>query len=93
MDLSLTRGGVVAVFGKKFFEANNQYVAEHNYNAYNTYGVPLGANNLNEAIIEKFPLSLNSFETVQEDNLQRYSATANDLEYDIILEVDLYYPD
>ena len=34
-------GGVASVFDKKFFKVNNTYVAEHNYNNYNTYGVLL----------------------------------------------------
>ena len=40
---NMIRGGVASVFDKKFFKANNRYVAEHNYN---TYGVLLDANNL-----------------------------------------------
>ena len=29
---NMIRGGVASVFDKKFFKANNRYVAEHNYN-------------------------------------------------------------
>ena len=90
---NMIRGGVSSVFDKKFFKANNRYVAENNYNNYNTYGVPLDANNLYEDIMEKFPLPINSFETVQEYNLERILATTNDSEYGFIREVDLHYPD
>ena len=90
---NMIRGGVASVFDKKFFKANNRYVAEHNYNNYNTYGVLLDANNLYGGIMEKFPLPINSFETVQEYNLERILATTNDSEYGFILEVDLHYPD
>ena len=77
---NMVRGGVASVFDKKFFKANNRYVAEHNYNNYNTYGVLLDANNLYGGIMEKFPLPINSFETVQEFNLERILATTNDSE-------------
>ena len=87
---NMIRGGVASVFDKKFFKANNRYVAEHNYN---TYGVLLDANNLYGGVMEKFPLPINSFETVQEYNLERILATTNDSEYGFILEVDLHYPD
>ena len=90
---NMIRGGVASVFDKKFFKANNRYVAEHNHNDYDTYGVLLDANNLYGGIMEKFPLPINSFETVQEYNLERILATANDSEYGFILEVDLHYPD
>ena len=43
--------------------------------------------------MEKFPLPINSFETVQEYNLERILATTNNSEYGFILEVDLHYPD
>ena len=43
--------------------------------------------------MKKFPLPINSFETVQEYNLERILATTNDSEYGFILEVDLHYPD
>ena len=90
---NMIRGGVATVFDKKFFKANNRYVAEHNFNNYNTYGVLLDANNLFGGIMEKFPLPTNSFETVQEYSLERILATTNNSEYGFILEVDLHYPD
>ena len=86
---NMVRGGVASVFDKKFFKANNRYVAEHNYN---TYGVLLDANNLYGGIMEKFPLPISSFETAQEFNLERILATTNDSEYGFVLEVDLHYP-
>ena len=90
---NMIRGVVASVFDKKFFKANNRYVAEHNYNNYNTYEVLLDANNLYGGIMEKFPLPINSFETVQEYNLERILTATNDSEYGFILEVDLHYPD
>ena len=90
MAENMIRGGVAWVFDKKFFKANNRYVAEHNYN---TYGVLLDANRLYGGIMEKFPLPINSLETVQGYNLERILATTNDSEYGFFLEVDLHYPD
>ena len=75
---NMIRGGVASVFDKKFFKANNRYVAEHNYT---TYGVLLDANNLYGGIMEKFPLPINSFKAVQQYNLERILATTNDSEY------------
>ena len=43
---NMIRGGVASVFDKKFFKANNRYVADHNKNDYRTYRVLLDANNL-----------------------------------------------
>ena len=43
--------------------------------------------------MEKFPLPINSFETVQDYNLERILATTNDSEFGFILEVDLHCPD
>ena len=87
---NLIRGGVAPVFDKKFYKANNRYVAEHNYN---TYGVLLDAIHLYGGIMEKFPLTINSFETVQKNNLEKILATANNSECGFILEVELQYPD
>ena len=80
-------------FSTKFFKANNRYVKEHNYYDYETYGVLLDANNFYGGIMEKFPLPLNNFETVQEVNLENILNTANDSREGYILEVDLHYPD
>ena len=90
---NMIRGGVASVFDKRFFKANNRYVAQHNYNDYNTYGVLLDANNLYGGIMEKFPLPLNSFEIVPDINLNKILETPNDSEEGYILEVDLHYPD
>ena len=43
--------------------------------------------------MEKLPLPLNSFETVQNINLSKILETSNDSEEGYILEVDLHYPD
>ena len=90
---NMIRGGVASVFDKRFFKANNRYVAEHNYNDYNTYGVLLDANNLYGGVMEKLPSPLNSFETVQNIDLNKILETTNDSEEGYILEVDLHYPD
>ena len=88
----MIRGGVASVFDK-FFKANNRYVTDHNYNDYNTYGVLLDANNLFGGVMEKLPLPLISFETVQNIDPNRILETTDDSEEGYILEVDLHYPD
>ena len=90
---NMIRGGVASVFDKKFFKANNRYVTDHNYNNYNTYGVLLDANNLYGGVMEKLPLPLNSFEAVQNIDLNKILETTDDYEEGYILEVDLHYPD
>ena len=90
---NMIRGGVASVFDKKFFKANNRYVTDHNYNDYNTYGVLLDANNLYGGVMEKLPLPLNSFEAVQNIDLNKILETTDDSEEGYILEVDLHYPD
>ena len=89
---NMIRGGVASVFDK-FFKANNRYVTENNYNDSNTYGVLLDANNLYGGVMEKLPLPLRSFETVQNIDLNKILETTNDSEEGYILEVDLHYPD
>ena len=53
----------------------------------------LDANNLYGGIMEKFPLPLNEFETLQQINLEDILNTANDSEEGQSLEVDLHYGD
>ena len=77
---NMIKGCVASVFDKKFFEGNNNYVTDHNYNELNTYGVLLDLNNLYGGIMEKVPLPLNEFETLQQINLEDISNTANDSE-------------
>ena len=89
----MIKGGVASVFDKMFFKANNRYVTDHNYNDYNTYGVLLDSNSLYGGIMEKFPLLLNEFETLQQINLEVILNTASDSQEGYILKVDLHYPD
>ena len=86
------RGGVSSVFDKRLFKANNRYLDDHNNGEYDTYGV-LHANNLYGGVMEKLPLPLNSFETVQNIKLSKILETSNISEGGYILEVDLHYPD
>ena len=90
---NMIRGGVSSVFDKRLFKANNRYLDDHNTGEYDTYGVLLDANNLYGGVMEKLPLPLNSFETVQNINLSKILETSNDSEEGYILEVDLHYPD
>ena len=89
----IIRGGVASVCDNRFFKANNRYVTQHNYNDYNTYGVLLDTNNLCWGITEKFPLPLNSFETVPDINLNKVLETLNDTEEGYFLEGDPHYSD
>ena len=90
---NMIRGGVSSVFDKRLFKANNRHLDDHNNGEYDTYGVLLDANNLYGGVMEKLPLPLNSFETVQNINLSKILETSNDSEEGYILEVDLHYPD
>ena len=88
----MIRGGVSSVFEKRFFKANNQYLDNCDYYDLDTYGVLLDANNLYGGIMEKFPLPLNNFQTVN-TNIEQILQTPNDSDHGFIVEVDLHYPD
>ena len=72
------RGGVSSVFNKRLFKANNKYLDNHKNGDYDTYGVLLDANNLCGGVMEKLPLPLTSFETIQNIKLNKILETSND---------------
>ena len=58
-----------------------------------TLGVLLDANNLYGCVMEKLPLPLNSFQTVENNDLKKILETTDDSEEGYILDVDLLYTD
>ena len=89
---NMIRGGVSSVYEKRHFKCNNKDLNNYDPTQEETYGVLLDANNLYGGIMEKLPLPLNNYETVNLD-LQHILKTSNDSSIGYILEVDLEYPD
>ena len=85
---NMIRGGVSSVYEKRHLKCNNEYLDNYDHIQAETYGLLVDANNLYGGIMEKFPLPLNSFVTVNTD-LQHILNTSNDSSTGYILEVDL----
>ena len=95
MAENLIRGGILSVFAKRKFEANNKYLPTFNPKAKQTFSLFIDANNLYGGIMEKFPLPLKCFilEKLEEIDLQEILNTPDDSPVGCVLEVDLHYPD
>ena len=89
---NMIRGGVSSVYEKRYLKCNNKYLDNYDPTQDETYGLLVDANNLYGGIMEKLPLPLNSFVTVNTE-LQHILNTSNDSSIGYILEVDLEYPD
>ena len=89
---NMIRGGVSSVYEKRHLKCNNKYLDNYDPTQDETYGLLVDVNNLYGGIMEKLPLPLNSFVTVNTD-LQHILNTSNDTSIGYILEVDLEYPD
>ena len=89
---NMIRGGVSSVYENRHLKCNNKYLDNYVPTQDETYGLLVDANNLYGGIMEKLPLPLNSFVTVNTE-LQHILNTSNDSSIGYILEVDLEYPD
>ena len=86
-------GGIASVFEKKLVSANNKFVKNYDSKQPNTFLFMIDANNLYGGIMEKFPLSLNSFEFNDQVTIAEILNTSRESEIGYILDVDLLYPD
>ena len=74
---NMIRGAVSSVYEKRHVKCNNKYLDNYDPTQEETYGILVDANNLYGGIMEKFPLLLNSFVTMNTD-LQQILNTPND---------------
>ena len=88
------RGGVVSVFAKRLFEANNEYLP-NTFNPYkeHSFGLMIDANNLCGGIMKTFPLPLGDFESDSTTKLQTILDKTDESRWGFIVEYDLEYPD
>ena len=89
---NMIRGGVSSVYEKRHLKCNNKYLDTYDPTEEETFGLFVDANNLSGGIMEKFPLPLTLFATIN-TQLQQILNTANEGSTGYILEVDLEHPD
>ena len=77
----------------RLFTANNKYVRSHDNHANDTHWLLIDALFFYDGILEKFLLTLNSFQTTQIFNLNSILETSNQSEFGNNFDVDFDYPD
>ena len=92
MAENMIRGGIVSIFSKRFFRANNKYMTTFKPVNESSFGRLIEANNLYGGVMEKLPLPLKDFQKV-EIPLQDILYTDIDSDVGDVVEVDLEYPD
>lgn len=88
----LMRGGMASVYAKRIFKANNKYLKTWLRTLPSVFGFLIDANNLYGGIMQKFPLPLGGFCTVNDTPLEVILQTTIDSAVGYIVECDLKYP-
>ena len=103
----MMRGGIVSIFEKRQFTANNRQMNEtFNASEDTTYGFMVDANNLDGGVMQTHKLPARYFETIgarnernnqenEDENsmsIEEILATPDDSDYGYFVEIDLKYP-
>ena len=92
MVQKLIRGGMSSIYARRFFKANNKYLADYNPEEPSIYLLNIDANNLYGGIMKHCPLPIKDF-SIAEESLEYILQTDDSSEWGYILEVDLSIPE